>query len=94
MYGYQWRHWGADYKGCDEDYTGQGIDQIGMLIENIRKDPHSRRLILSSWNVSQLKDMSLAPCHILCQFYVSSDRKYLDCQLYQRSGDMFLGIPF
>lgn len=94
LYGYQWRHWGAEYKGCDEDYTGQGVDQLKNLIENIRKDPHSRRHILSAWNVGQLDQMALLPCHVLAQFNVSGDRKWLDCQLYQRSGDMFLGVPF
>lgn len=94
MYGYNWRHWGAEYTGCDSDYTGKGIDQLKNLIENIRKDPHSRRHVLSAWNVSQLDQGVLYPCHILAQFNVSSDRKWLDCQLYQRSGDMFLGVPF
>lgn len=93
-YGFQWRHWGAEYKGCDEDYSNQGIDQLAKLIENIRKDPHSRRHIISAWNVSQLDEMMLPPCHLLAQFNVSSDRKWLDCQLYQRSGDLFLGVPF
>jgi dihydrofolate reductase / thymidylate synthase len=94
LYGFQWRHWGAEYEGCDADYTGKGIDQLKNLIENIRKDPFSRRHVLSTWNVAQLDEMVLAPCHVLCQFNVSSDRKWLDCQLYQRSGDMFLGVPF
>lgn len=94
VYGFQWRHWGAKYKGKDGDYTGKGTDQLTNLIEGIRKNPHSRRHILSAWNVSQLKEMCLPPCHFACQFYVSHDRKYLDCQLYQRSGDLFLGVPF
>lgn len=93
-YGFQWRSWGAEYQGCDEIYKGKGIDQLSNLISGIRTDPHSRRHILSAWNVSQLNQMALAPCHLLAQFYVSSDRKWLDCQLYQRSGDLFLGIPF
>lgn len=94
LYGFQWRHWNAQYKGCDVDYKNQGIDQLKTLVENIRKDPHSRRHILSTWNVEQLSQMVLAPCHVLAQFNVSADRKWLDCQLYQRSGDMFLGVPF
>jgi dihydrofolate reductase / thymidylate synthase len=94
MYGHQWRHWGAEYKGCHDDYDGLGIDQLAKLIENIRTDPHSRRHILSAWNVADIDKMVIAPCHILAQFNVSGDRKYLDCQLYQRSGDMFLGVPF
>lgn len=94
MYGFQWRHWNAEYCGCDSDYTGKGTDQLKKLIEGIRKDPHSRRHVLSSWNVDQLDQGVLAPCHILAQFNVSGDRKWLDCQLTQRSGDMFLGVPF
>lgn len=96
-YGYQWRHWGAPYQGCDvplEGDTNQGIDQLSNLIEGIRNNPHDRRHILSAWNVSQLKEMALPPCHMFAQFYVSSDKKWLDCQLYQRSADMFLGVPF
>ncbi len=94
MYGHQWRHCGAPYIGCDEDYAKHGIDQLAELIENIKHDPHSRRHILSSWNVQQLPQMVLSPCHVLAQFNVSGDKKWLDCQLYQRSGDMFLGVPF
>lgn len=93
-YGHQWRHWNAEYDGAEEDYTEQGIDQLSNLIDGIRKDPHSRRHILSAWNVGQLDEMVLPPCHILVQFNVSGDRRYLDCQLYQRSGDMFLGVPW
>jgi len=94
MYGHQFRHWGAEYKGADQDYTNQGIDQLAKIIENIKTNPHSRRHILSAWNVSDLDKMCLNPCHCLVQFNVSGDRRFLDCQLYQRSGDMFLGIPF
>ena len=93
-YGFQWRHWGADYDGCDESYHEKGIDQLKHLIEQIKENPHSRRHILSAWNVTQLEEMALPPCHLLAQFYVSGDRKYLDCQLYQRSADMFLGVPY
>lgn len=93
-YSHQWRHWNAKYEGCDKDYTGQGIDQLKKLIDGIRTEPHSRRHILTSWNPEQIDQMSLPPCHILAQFNVSSDKKYLDCQLYQRSGDLFLGVPF
>jgi len=94
FYGYQWRHWGAEYDGMDKDYTGKGIDQLSDIIKGIKLDPHSRRHILSAWNVSQLPDMCLPPCHFCVQFYVSGDRKYLDCQLYQRSADYFLGVPY
>ena len=93
-YSHQWRHWGAEYTGCEVDYTDKGIDQLQNLIDGIRKDPHSRRHILTAWNPLQLSQMALPPCHLLAQFNVSGDRKWLDCQLIQRSGDMFLGVPF
>jgi thymidylate synthase len=93
-YGWQWRHWGAEYKGCDEDYAGKGIDQLKKIVEGIRNDPHSRRHILSAWNVADLDKMALPPCHAMCQFNVSADRKFLDCLLTQRSCDSFLGAPY
>lgn len=83
VYGKQWRSWGTPHKT---------IDQISNLIELIKKDPDSRRLIVSAWNVADLPDMALAPCHCLFQFYVANGR--LSCQLYQRSADVFLGVPF
>lgn len=93
-YGHQWRHYGAEYSGCETDYTDKGIDQLKTLIDGIRNDPHSRRHILTAWNPAQISQMALPPCHAMAQFNVSGDRKWLDCQLYQRSGDMFLGVPF
>lgn len=81
IYGYQWRNWG-----------GQGIDQIRAAIETIRKDPGSRRNIVSAWNVADLPRMKLPPCHAFFQFYVQNE--FLDCQLYQRSADLALGVPF
>jgi thymidylate synthase len=93
-YSHQWRHWGAEYKGCDHDYTGQGIDQLMNVIEGIKKDPFGRRHIICAWNVSDLDQMALPPCHCFVQFYVSTCGKYLDCMLVQRSADMFLGVPF
>lgn len=93
-YGFQWRHYGAEYRGCHEDYKGEGIDQLKTLINNIRNNPFSRRHILTAWNPNQLDEMALPPCHMVAQFNVSGDRRYLDCELYQRSGDMFLGVPF
>ena len=93
VYGFQWRHWGANYENCDEDYTNKGIDQLANVISTLKNDPNSRRIIISAWNVGMIDQMALPPCHILCQFYVR-DEEYLDCQLYQRSGDMFLGVPF
>lgn len=85
VYGYQWRHWPAS------DGSGE-IDQIARLIQGLREDPDSRRHIVSAWNVAALPAMALAPCHLLCQFYVGEGR--LSCQVYQRSADVFLGVPF
>jgi len=84
IYGYQWRSW--------PDYNGGHIDQISQIIEELKRNPNSRRLIVSAWNVAQLKEMRLPPCHILFQFYVADGK--LSCQLYQRSADIFLGVPF
>jgi thymidylate synthase len=84
VYGYQWRSWPAA--------DGRHIDQISQLIEQIRKNPDSRRLIVSAWNVADLDKMALMPCHAFFQFYVAGGR--LSCQLYQRSADIFLGVPF
>jgi thymidylate synthase len=93
IYGFQWRHYGALYKGPDANYSGLGIDQLKNVIDLIKKDPTSRRIFMSAWNPVQLNDMCLPPCHVSYQFYVSSDQK-LSCLMNQRSGDMFLGIPF
>lgn len=84
IYGYQWRSW--------PDYKGGHIDQIAQVVDAIRKNPDSRRHLVSAWNVGQIDDMQLPPCHILFQFYVAEGR--LSCQLYQRSADIFLGVPF
>jgi len=84
VYGSQWRSWPAA--------DGRTIDQIGQLIQQIRRNPDSRRLIVSAWNPAQLEQMALPPCHVLFQFYVANGR--LSCQLYQRSADVFLGAPF
>ena len=95
IYGHQWRHFNAKYEGCDVDYTDKGKDQLQYIIDNL-KDPktrNSRRLVLSSWNPTQLDEMALPPCHIVCQFYVTGGNK-LSCALYQRSGDIGLGVPF
>lgn len=94
-YGHQWRYFNAVYHGCDNDYTGQGIDQIRECIYQIKNDPMSRRIFLSGWNPTQSKYMSLVPCHISYQFYVSGENnEYLSCHMYQRSADTFLGLPF
>ncbi|MBI4702960.1 MAG: thymidylate synthase [Deltaproteobacteria bacterium] len=81
IYGYQWRNWG-----------GSGIDQIAGAVDLIRREPFSRRIIVSAWNVADLGKMALPPCHLLFQLYVAGGR--LDCQLYQRSADLALGVPF
>lgn len=92
VYGWQWRHFGARYVDCKTDYTGQGIDQLALVIETLKKDPYSRRLLVSAWNPSDLNLMVLPPCHYSFQFYVEGE--YLSCVLNQRSGDMILGIPY
>jgi len=84
VYGKQWRSWPDDHGGT--------IDQIANLLKEIRKNPNSRRLIVSAWNPAEVDEMALPPCHCLFQFYVSGER--LSCQLYQRSADIFLGVPF
>lgn len=92
VYGHQWRHFNATYTDADTDYTGRGVDQICEIINLLRNDPTSRRIILSAWNPAQNKYMVLPACHTLAQFYVEGNK--LSCQLYQRSGDVGLGIPF
>lgn len=84
VYGHQWRSWPTA--------DGRQIDQISQVVEMIRRNPDSRRLIVSAWNVAQIDQMALPPCHLLFQFYVADGR--LSCQLYQRSADVFLGVPF
>lgn len=98
VYGFQWRHFGAEYKDCETDYTGQGEDQLAEVIRKIKETPYDRRIIMSAWNPKDLKSMALPPCHMFCQFYVSfpkeGGRPQLSCQMYQRSCDMGLGVPF
>ncbi|KAH8334585.1 hypothetical protein KR059_011768 [Drosophila kikkawai] len=94
VYGFQWRHFGAEYHTCDDDYSGQGIDQLRQVIETIKNNPSDRRIIMSAWNPLDIPKMALPPCHCLAQFFVSQDRGELSCQLYQRSADMGLGVPF
>ncbi|MBN3307387.1 TYSY synthase, partial [Amia calva] len=92
VYGFQWRHFGAEYKDMHTDYTGKGMDQLQKVIDTIKANPEDRRIIMCAWNPKDLPQMALPPCHALCQFYVSDGE--LSCQLYQRSGDMGLGVPF
>lgn len=96
VYGFQWRHFGAEYVTADSDYSGQGVDQLAEVIKQIKTNPYDRRIILSAWNPSDLPNMALPPCHVFAQFYVSfaNDKPELSCQLYQRSCDMGLGVPF
>lgn len=84
VYGKQWRSW--------QDYRGGSIDQISRVVEQIKTNPDSRRLLVSAWNVAQVEEMALPPCHIMFQFYVANGK--LSLQLYQRSADIFLGVPF
>ena len=95
VYGHQWRHFNAKYTNCDDNYDGKGVDQLEYIIKCL-KDPQqrsSRRMVMSAWNPCQLDEMALPPCHILAQFNVTSGKK-LSCCMFQRSGDVGLGIPF
>ncbi|KAJ3574584.1 hypothetical protein NPX13_g4310 [Xylaria arbuscula] len=109
VYGFQWRHFGAEYVDSKTDYTGKGVDQLAEVIHKLRHNPYDRRIILSAWNPADIKKMALPPCHMFAQFYVSyprtqtdttqqngeeKKRGHLHCQLYQRSCDMGLGVPF
>ena len=95
VYGHQWRHFNAEYTDRHTDYSGKGIDQLQYIIDNLKTEEGrtSRRLIMSAWNPCQLDEMALPPCHVMSQFYVSTNGR-LSCQMYQRSADMFLGVPF
>ncbi|KAJ8060544.1 hypothetical protein OCU04_010860 [Sclerotinia nivalis] len=115
VYGFQWRHFGAKYIDAETDYTGQGVDQLAEIVWKLKNNPWDRRIILSAWNVADIKLMALPPCHMFAQFYVSfpktpesstseantnhsnpesKPKGILHCQLYQRSCDMGLGVPF
>ena len=91
IYGHQWRNFGAS-RAEHGGYNGDGVDQISQVVEQIRKNPNSRRLIVSGWHPAEADQVALPPCHTLFQFFVDQGR--LSCQLYQRSGDAFLGVPF
>jgi len=111
VYGFQWRHFGAEYKDMHSDYSDQGVDQVTVqiyqsaeisiftlsvqlanVIKSLKNNPDDRRIIMCAWNVKDLSKMALPPCHCLVQFYVANGE--LSCQLYQRSCDMGLGVPF
>lgn len=92
-YGVQWRAAGAPIVSLEESYLGKGFDQLQNVIHLLKHEPDSRRIIINAWNVPELKDMALPPCHMLYQFYVSQG-KYLNCMMTQRSADTFLGLPF
>ena len=95
IYGFQWRHFNASYTNCDADYSNTGVDQLEYVIEQLKNPEtrNSRRLLISAWNPCQLDEMVLPPCHVLMQFNVTEGNK-LSCSLYQRSGDVGLGVPF
>ena len=92
VYGFQWRHFGAKYINCHTNYNKQGIDQLMNVINTIKTNPYSRRIVMTAWNPSDIPKMALPPCHMFCQFYVANGE--LSCQMYQRSADMGLGVPF
>jgi len=92
VYGWQWRHFGATYTDMHADYTGQGVDQVAQVLHAIKHKPHDRRIILSAWNPADIPKMALPPCHMFAQFFVADGA--LSCQMYQRSADLGLGVPF
>lgn len=105
VYGFQWRHFGAEYQDCHADYSGKGVDQLAEVVHKLKNNPYDRRIILSAWNPADLKKMALPPCHMFAQFYVSfpassptrtdgSKKGTIHSLLYQRSCDMGLGVPF
>lgn len=96
IYGFQWRYFGAKYVDCHTDYTGQGFDQLQYCIDTLRSDPHSRRCIFTGLNPLEYGNIALPPCHVSYQFVteIIDGKTYLNCLMYQRSGDMFLGVPF
>lgn len=94
IYGFQWRHFGAEYTGHKEGdkYDGKGVDQIAWIIDELKSNPGTRRAVLSAWNPVDLPKMALPPCHILAQFWIG--KRGLSCHMYQRSADLGLGVPF
>ncbi|GAA6043707.1 hypothetical protein JCM8097_007493 [Rhodosporidiobolus ruineniae] len=102
VYGFQWRHFGAEYGTAKDSYEGKGVDQLAEVIRKIKENPTDRRIILSAWNPADIPKMALPPCHMFCQFYVNfpppdaptSTKPRLSCLMYQRSADLGLGVPF
>ena len=95
IYGHQWRHFNASYGSCEDDYTNKGVDQLDRVLKDL-KNPEtrsSRRHVISAWNPCQINEMALPPCHVMFQFHVTNGNQ-LSCSLYQRSGDVGLGVPF
>ncbi|WP_201509354.1 thymidylate synthase [Psychrobacter alimentarius] len=92
VYGHQWRNYGASKNAEEASYNNDGVDQITQVVEQIKSNPNSRRLIVSGWNPGEAEQVALPPCHTLFQFFVADNK--LSCQLYQRSADLFLGVPF
>ncbi len=95
VYGHQWRFFNAEYSDCDQDYKGKGVDQLQYIIDSLKNPEtrNSRRLVMSAWNPCQINEMALPPCHVMAQFNVCGGNR-LSCALYQRSGDVGLGVPF
>lgn len=93
VYGFQWRHFGAEYTDCHADYSGKGVDQVQNILDLLNNDPHSRRMVLSAWCPTHQPQMCLPPCHVMYQFYLEKDNR-LSVQMTQRSSDIFLGLPF
>jgi len=97
VYGHQWRFWNSKYSNAQTNYTGKGVDQLQNIIDDLNKykltGESSRRMIMTAWNPEQINNMALPPCHVLSQFHITDGNK-LSCSLYQRSGDMGLGVPF
>jgi thymidylate synthase len=93
MYGHQWRRSGAEYVDCKTPAIGEGVDQLAYVLDLLKNDPTSRRIVMNSWVPKDLPGMAICPCHVGAQFYVDNDRR-LSCHMYQRSCDMFLGVPW
>lgn len=95
VYGHQWRHFNAEYTDCNDNYDGKGVDQLQYIIDSLKdkEKRNSRRLVMSAWNPCQLDEMALPPCHIMVQFHVTQGN-LLSCSMFQRSGDVGLGVPF